>query len=325
MTASAPPLLLLGVRRSGTTLLRVILDRSPSIAVPDESYFVPQLAARHRGGIDVGAFVDDLGRIGTIAEWEVDPERVRERLHQGMPTGAAIAAVYETYAADRGKERWGDKTPMYMEYLQLLERLFPDALYVHLVRDGRDAAVSFLAMPEGVVTRTWAHPRSAADFACQWRTEVEAARGLGTRVGSRYREVRYETLVAEPQAELERICAFAGLEFDPVMLGYADDPTVKRRPHQQRLSRPPTPGVRDWRNELAPEDVEAFEDVAGELLATLGYPLSAPPRAPSPRARARLAAYRARSWAWRTTGGAVQRTPLWRRRHPVLVHEPLSK
>jgi hypothetical protein len=320
MTASAPPLLLLGVRRSGTTLLRVILDRSPSIAVPDESYFVPQLAARHRGGIDAGEFVDDLRRLGTVAEWEVDPEQVRQRLHQGMPTGAAIAAVYETYAADRGKDRWGDKTPMYMEHLPLLERLFPDALYVHLVRDGRDAAVSFLSMPEGIVTRTWAHPRSAAAFACQWRTEVEAARSLGARVGPRYREVRYEALVADPQAEVAGICAFAGLEFDPDMLRYADDPGVKRRPHQQRLSRPPTPGVRDWRNELGPEDVAAFEDVAGELLATLGYPLSTgAPRPPSRRARARLASYRARSWAWRTTGGAVQRTPLWRRRHPVLV------
>lgn len=320
MTASAPPLLLLGVRRSGTTLLRVILDRSSSIAVPDESYFVPQLAARHRGGIDVGEFVDDLRRLGTLVEWKVDPERVRQRLHHGMPTGAAIAAVYETYAADRGKDRWGDKTPMYMEYLPLLERLFPDALYVHLVRDGRDAAVSFLAMPEGIVTRTWAHPRSAAEFACQWRTEVEAARRLGARVGPRYREVRYEALVADPQAEIERICAFAGLTFDPDMLRYADDPGVTRRPHQQRLNRPPTPGVRDWRNELGQEDVEDFEDIAGGLLATLGYPLStAAPTAPSRRARARLASYRARSWSWRVTGAAVQRSPLWRRRHPALV------
>jgi hypothetical protein len=321
MTAAGPPLLVLGVRRSGTTLLRVMLDRSSQLAVPDESYFVPQLAARHRGPLDAGSFVDDLRRIGTLVEWGVDPERVRARLRDGMATGEAIGAIFETYAADRGKERWGDKTPMYMQYLPLLEALFPQALYVHLVRDGRDVARSFLAMPEGVVTRTWAHPRSVPDFACEWRTEVEAARQLGARVGSgRYLEVRYEALVAEPERELQAICAFAGLPYEPDLLRHSEGIDVSAKPHQRSLERPLTPGIRDWRKEMAPADAAAFEDVAGELLAALGYELSTgAPRPPSARARARLASYRARSWAWRTAGRGVQRSPLWRRRHPVLA------
>jgi hypothetical protein len=316
MAASGPPVLVLGVRRSGTTLLRVMLDRNSQIAVPDESYFVPQLAARHRRPIEVEPFVEDLRRIGTLLDG-VDPDRVRKRLRDGMAPGAAIAAVFETYAADRGKARWGDKTPMYMQYLPLLERLFPDALFVHLVRDGRDAALSFLAMPPGIVTRTWAHPRSVADFACQWRTEVEAARLLGARVGpGRYREVRYEALVAGPEPEVEAVCAFARLPYEPEMLRYAEDVDVSKKPHQQSLTRPPTPGIRNWRTEMAGSDAEAFEDVAGELLEELGYRLSTgTPRPPSPRARARLASYRARSAAWRGTAAALQRSPLWRRRH----------
>ena len=313
------PVVVLGVRRSGTTLLRVILDRSPSIAIPDESYFVPQLAARHRGPIDADAFIDDLSRIGTLSEWDVDLGDVRARLRDGMAPGDAIAAVFETYAAGRGKERWGDKTPMYMQYLPLLERLFPRALYVHLIRDGRDAATSFLAMPAGIVTETWAHPRTPADFACQWRTEVQAARELGARVGpGRYHEVRYEDLVADPERRVRAVCEFAGLRYGEDMLGYASDPSLERKPHQQRLLQPPTPGVRDWRRELAPADTVAFEDVAGSLLAELGYPLSTgEPHDPSLRARARLESYRARSAAWRHAGGLIQRSPLWRRRHPV--------
>ena len=321
MAADGRPLFVLGVRRSGTTLLRVILDRSPSIAIPDESYFVPQLAARHRRPIDATAFLDDVRRIATLAEWGVDPEKVAARLHDGMAPGAAIAAIYETYAADRGKTRWGDKTPMYMQHLPLLERLFPDAVFVHLIRDGRDAAVSFLGMPEGIVTRTWAHPRTPAEFACQWRTEIEAARALGARVGpDRYREVRYEALVADPEHEVQEICAFAGLVYESGLLGYADDPGLETKPHQQRLALPPTPGLRDWRTELTREDAKAFEDVAGELLARLGYPLAAGATAsPSLRAKARLGSYRVRSWAWRTAGGIVQRSPLWRRRHEILA------
>jgi hypothetical protein len=230
-----------------------------------------------------------------------------------MTTGQAIAAVFETYAAAHGKERWGDKTPLYMQYLTRLERLFPDGRYVHLVRDGRDAARSFLQMPEGVVTRTWAHPRSVADFACQWRTEVEAARRLGGRVGARYLEIRYEDLVAAPERELRRICAFAELPFEQTMLEYAGDIDVSGKPHQQSLRRPPTPGLRDWRRELPPADVRAFEEVAGDLLHELGYESS---RGPTPAGRARLARYRALTAAWRAAGYAVQRSPLWRRRHP---------
>jgi len=320
MAGVEPPVLVLGVRRSGTTLLRVILDRSPSIAIPDESYFIPQLAARHRSPIDAEEFADDLGRLPTLADWGVDVSQVRERLRDGMAPGEAVGAVYATYAADRGKERWGDKTPMYMGYLPLLERLFPEALFVHLIRDGRDAATSFLAMPGGIVTRTWAHPRTPADFACQWKTEVAAARKLGARVGpERYLETRYEALVADPGMEVQAICDFANLAYSEDMLDYAGDPSVERKAHQQRLRQPPTPGVRDWRNDLSATDVAAFEDVAGELLADLGYPLSTPgPHPPTARARSRLAKYRAASGAWRQAGALLARSPAWRRRHRPL-------
>ncbi len=126
---------------------------------------------------------------------------------------------------------------MYMRHLPLLERLFPDAQYVHLIRDGRDAALSFLRMPEGTFTRTWAHPDTAAEFACLWRTEVAAARELGQRVGSfRYLEVRYEDLVAGPEAVIRSGSASSpAFPTRPSMLDYAGAVDVSEKPHQQRL------------------------------------------------------------------------------------------
>lgn len=317
---SAPPLLVLGVRRSGTTLLRVVLDRHSELAVPDESYFVPQLADRHGGQVDVDAFVDDLRRLPTLREWDVSVDAVRARLRPGMGLGDAVAAVYEAYAAARGKSRWGDKTPMYMQHLPLLERLFPTARYVHLVRDGRDAALSFLAMPRGIVTEGWGHPRTPGGFACQWRSEVHAAEGLGARVGDRYLEIRYEELVADAAGTVERICAFAGLDYEPAMLEYEGTVDVSAKPHQQRLRQAPTPGVRNWRKDMSADGVAAFEAVAGDLLAELGYEMVTEPSAAArARGRAALAGYAARTAAWRAAGRAVRRSPLWKRRHPPLA------
>jgi hypothetical protein len=315
-TPGGPPVLVLGVRRSGTTLLRVMLDRHSELAVPDESYFIPQLADRHLRRVAVDDFLDDLRRLEAPAEWGLPLDQVRSRLHEGMSVGEAIGTVYAVYAAEQGKPRWGDKTPMYMQNLRLLERLFPDALYVHLIRDGRDAAVSFLSMPEGLMTETWMQPHTAVEFACQWRTEVAGARRLGRRVGSnRYLEVRYEELVDDVEATMRSICEFARLPYEPSMTDYVGSVDVSAKPHQQSLKRPPTPGLRDWRTEMSREDAASFEGVAGDLIHELGYSSG---RRPDARGRLRRVSYGARAAAWRGASFALRRSPLWRRRHPFL-------
>jgi Sulfotransferase family len=314
------PLFVLGVSRSGTTLLRVVLDRSSGIAIPDESFFVPLLARRHRGEVDDARFLDDLRRLPTLRAWGLSPEDVRTRLQPGARTAEAIAAIFEAYAAREQKPRWGDKTPMYMRHLALLERLFPEAQYVHLIMDGRDAALSFLRMPEGTFTRTWAHPHTAAEFACLWRSEVSAARSLGERAGrSRYLEVRYEELVDAPEQVVRRICEFASLAYEPAMLDYVGNVDVSEKPHQQRLLQPLTPGARDWRTQMSGEEVRDFESIAGELLEDLGYDLTGSPTRSDWRAALARARYRATLGAWNAAVSATQRSPLWRRRHRPLT------
>lgn len=310
------PLFVLGVRRSGTTLLRVMLDRNTELAVPDESYFIPQIAHRHPRKVDPVSFLEDVRRLPTLVEWGLSAEAVAERLRPGMTPGEAIGAIFAAYADVHGKPRWGDKTPLYMQYLPLLERLFPTARFVHLVRDGRDAALSFLSVPRGIMTEGWGYPTDAAGFARLWRTEVNAARALGRRVGAeRYLEVRYEDLVREPASELRRVCGFVGLEYQEDMLAYVGHSDSARKPHQQRLNQPPTAGVRDWRTELTPADGAAFEAVAGDVLGMLGYETRLPAHR-LVRERLRLTTYRAKTSAWRGVGYSMQRSPLWRRRHP---------
>jgi Sulfotransferase family len=311
-----PPVLVLGVSRSGTTLLKEMLDRHSTLAIPSESYFIPQLWDRHGERSPADQVVDDLGRIARVREWGVTLADVRARLPDGAKFTEVIDAVYRAYAEARGKSRYGDKTPSYMQHLALLDRVFPDAQYVHIVRDGRDACLSFLAMkrkPRFNLGR----PRRLAEFACAWRLEVEGARRFGEGLGpTRYFELRYEDLVAEPEERLRDMCRFLGLELEPGQLEYHRDVDPTRLQDHPRLAEPPQKDVRRWRAEMSPEGQELFEAVAGGLLARLGYERAFP--APSSAARARaaaeLGAFRARLALWNGGLRTFRRSPVWRLR-----------
>jgi Sulfotransferase family len=310
------PVLVLGVSRSGTTLLKEMLDSHSALAIPTESYFIPALLDRHGRRFVVDAFLDDVGRLSRIREWGVTPELVWAQLPHNPTVEEAIRAVYRAYADLRGKPRYGDKTPIYMQRLDALERVFPDAQYVHLIRDGRDAGLSFLGMRRRARFNP-ARARGIAAFASQWRLEIEGARDLGRRLGpERYLELRYEDLVAEPEEHLRRICDFLGLEFEPGMLAYHERVDATSLQDHPRLAQPPQSDVRNWRREMSPADMEVFEAVAGDLLAELGYDRVFPN--PSPAARARAAAartwFRARLASWQGVLGLVWRTPVWRLR-----------
>jgi sulfotransferase family protein len=201
----------------------------------------------------------------------------------------------------------------------LLRRLFPHAVWIHLVRDGRDAALSFLGLPEGFSGRTWAQPRTVPQFAARWRTEILAARRLGGRDGGRYLELRYEDLVAEPERELRRVCEHASLPWEPGMLDHTGVSEVAQMPEHRNIAKPPTAGLRDWRSEMSREDALAFERVAGDVLRSTGYELVKPRgRYPSVKGRLGIARFATLSRAWNTTTAAYQRSPLWRRSHPLL-------
>jgi hypothetical protein len=316
MDSTAAPVVILGVSRSGTTLLKEMLDRHSELAVPSESYFIPQLWDRRGPRPDAEAILADLGRLARVREWGVTPEDVRRRLAPDPSFAEVIAAVYGAYADARGKARFGDKTPAYMQHLDLLERVFPHPQYVHIVRDGRDARLSFAAMRRRP-RFNWARPRGLGDFACQWDLEVRAARRLGSTVGrGRYLEIRYEDLVAEPERALREVCAFVGLSYEPEMLDYhhgLDASTLEDHP---RLAQPPTAGVRDWREQMTPRDAELFEAIAGRTLDEVGYPRAHPAPSAAARARAVLewAAFRARSKSWHAALALVRRSPAWRLR-----------
>lgn len=317
--STGAPVVVLGVSRSGTTLLKEMLDRSSQLAIPSESYFIPQLYDRHGERPQREAILADLGRLDRIREWGVTAEQLAVRLPAEPSFSQAIQAVYHLYAERQGATRFGDKTPAYMQRLDLLERVFPGARYVHILRDGRDAALSFLAMRRKP-RFNWSRPRRIAGFACAWRLEIEGARRFAAGVPGRYLELRYEDLVAEPEERLRELCAFLRLPFEPQLLEVNRQLDPARLLDHPRLAEPPRQGLRNWRTQLAAGQAELFEAIAGELLWQLGYERVFPHPSASTRRRAicELALARGRLASWSVAVRLTRRSPLWRLRQAYL-------
>ena len=287
---SAPPPMpiVVGVPRSGTTLLRLMLDAHPLVAVPPETYFLLPVARAYREG--QVRTPDQLFAMVTAThvwdDFKLAKDAYYERLLALAPFTVpdGVRLFYRMYADRFDKPRWGDKTPRYTRMMRSIERMLPEARFVHVIRDGRDVAVSLRG--------TWFAPgQDVATLASDWKERIEYARKAGA-LCTHYLEVRYEDLVLNTRDVLLAICRFVDLPFDERMetyhrsaqerlddLGthYNPDGSVKVS-RQSRLqihafsTRPPTATrIGRWRQELSLEEQQAFDRVAGDLLRELGY------------------------------------------------------
>lgn len=271
---------IVGNARSGTTLLRAMLDSHPDLAIPWESYFITRLRpGRTRyerpEGFAIDLFVNDLMQT-PFAFWSIDQGEIRDVLleQDAGDYPGAVRAIFSLHARREGKTRWGDKTPEYVLEVDWLARLLPESSFVHIVRDGRDVALSLKEVSWG--------PKTFEKSVLGWQTAVNTARDAGRRLGeARYLEIRYEELVGRPEQTLRLVCQFLHLDFDPGMLRYyerasavlRDEPSKE---YHQNLFRAPTPELRNWRTAMSRSDQDEFERLAGHSLAAFGYELGGP-------------------------------------------------
>lgn len=198
MDEANQPIFVVGCPRSGTTLVRLILDSHPRISCGPETHFLPDLE-----GI-VGRHWHRLSRFGMPREYWLD--RI----------GRFFGDFQNDYARSRGKARWADKSPAYTPHLPFLLEVFPTAQIVHVVRDPRDVVASH--------HKRWG-AAAALSAVGRWRTYVAAARAAGAAVGpGRYHEIRYEDLVADPEPALRALLAFLGEQWAPQVLRHDEQP-----------------------------------------------------------------------------------------------------
>ncbi|MFQ5570225.1 MAG: sulfotransferase [Rhodothermales bacterium] len=306
----SPYVFVVGCPRSGTTLLQRMLDSHPQLAVANDTHFIPR-AIKHRAGDVNPLLTDDLvERVYAYRRFYrlgLTEAEVREAAAPASTYRTFVSNLYALFARKQGKPLAGEKTPDYGRHLPLLHALFPWARFIHIIRDGRDVALSTLEWAhehKGPGRWAWWQVDPLATCALWWRWQVSTGRQNGAALGSdRYFEVRYEDLVARPEAVLRAVTAFLHLPYSPNMPAFFEGKT-RRRPGLSAKAAwlPATPGLRDWRAQMPKRDRTVFEALAGDLLAALDYEISGPPIPPD----VEILAQKSRRW-WADQNGKPSR------------------
>ncbi|HXV96252.1 MAG TPA: sulfotransferase [Gaiellaceae bacterium] len=270
-----PPFFVIGNDRSGTTMLRLVLDRSEEAAIPPESMFLLDFApVRRRGGLGdpaaAAAFVDEVWRHPRVRLWDLQggPPSLPPGLGHAEAYRYAVEAPFRAYAHAHEKERFGDKTPAYLHAVDELLAVWPDAQIVVLVRDARDVALSIMPMPFGP-NNAWAAGR-------WWARGVRRGLEAERRHPEQVLTLRYEDLVADPETQVRRVCARLGLGYNSEMLAIERSHPGKIVQDQaswftQISAGITAAGAGRWVTDLPLADRRAIEAVAGPELRELGY------------------------------------------------------
>lgn len=287
---SRKPIFIVGCARSGTTLLQSILSSHPRIAIPPEEDFIMRLYPSYCQGkpathtlstYEIEAILNNLYNIEkAFRHWNLDSEALKKRITQGSPATYAetMAEIYTAFAEQfPGKTRWGCKTTYYALHIDRLAKLFPEAQFIHIIRDGRNA---FLSMRDRRRQGEKHLTSSVIKGAWIWRRLVSAAKATGTIINNEfYHEVGYEDLVTEPERTIKKLCLFLHEEEAiGCMMNHYDNETTKKMLNPYNDSKYLKPEfdrskLQRWKSELSYLENLVFEAIAGDVLETCKYEL----------------------------------------------------
>lgn len=288
--ARGPMPVVVGCPRSGTTLLAVMLDSHPQVAIPPETAFLPELHVL--AGKDGAALRREFFALLTTDRWGVsnwndigiDKDVYWRRLCalRTFSITGGLRVLYSMYADGLGKRLFGEKTPADTRCMPEIEMYLPETRFIHIIRDPRDVVLS--------LSRTSVR-RGVEETAQIWFNMVSLAKVAAARV-RHYQEVRYEDLVLDPETELRKVCNFLDLDYSGEMLEYrasgarhighlgdrlhtdgrAMVPRELRAQLHENLTQPlRRDRVHNWQQQMSPRDRAAIEAIATPLMQELGY------------------------------------------------------
>ncbi len=270
------PFFIVGCGRSGTTLLRMILSGHSRIAIPPETWFFLDLvkALPLEARLTEAELEQAIDIVTSHYRWPdmnmSDAElRKRAATFDKPRLREFVEIIYQHHVTRENKRRWGDKTPPYIHIVPELSNLYPEAKFIHLIRDGRDVAKSFFDLK-------WQGPRLYKNTT-EWKESIDCIdRYAGGSLRSRLLEVRYEELVIQTERTTRVICNFLEESFEPQMLDWRQVvsehvPGRESAIHKKLLRKPKASDVGRWRHELSNRQIFIVESFLGSRLSAHGY------------------------------------------------------
>ena len=270
------PVFVLGCPRSGTTVLYHMLLSAGDFAVyRAESNVFNLLAPRFRGmrsAADRQQLLETWLRSKLFRVSGLDAREISDKIMAECRGGGDfLRIVMEEVARKQGTARWADCTPDHLLYMKEIKRQIPDALFIHIIRDGRDVALSY-------VQQGWSYPlpwdrdERLGVAGLYWEWVVRKGREQGRRLGGDYQEVRFEDLVANPRPTLSRLGEFVEHDLDYERIQRAGIGSVSQ-PNTSfaAATKDDFDPVGRWRTKMSLQQNAAFEALVGDLLQELGY------------------------------------------------------
>jgi glycosyltransferase involved in cell wall biosynthesis len=264
-TGTNGPIFVVGAGRSGTTLMRVMLDSHPRICCGPELKLLSDIAGQYQtfAGRAFRPVMESYGN--TLADVQ--------RQFRGF-----IEGLVENFRRASGKPRWAEKTPTNVDVMVPLGEIFPDARFIHILRDGRDVTCSLVTMDWINLSTGRKAPmvENMTAAARYWRNTITAAREQAAHpsLTGRVLEVRYEALVTETAATMREVLAFIGEEWDDAVLTHhtKDHRSVPTESSTAQAAKPVTQSALGrWKEDMTERDKAEFKAEAGALLTELGY------------------------------------------------------
>ncbi|QRN85527.1 sulfotransferase [Clostridia bacterium] len=269
------PIFIGGCERSGTTMLGSYLGKHPALLVTPESLFKTELMRRMslQGALDTQATVAYLRRSKGIQLWEIPLDKLESALQEEKEIGfqKLMDLLLDLFQENMGFEAtsyWVDHTPHNMRLGIRLSQLYPEAKFIHIVRDGRGVAYSYRGVNWG--------PYETYYSAKDWVYKVGFGLALAHQLGpKRVLLTRYEDILAEPAKEISRICSFLGLDYEILAAGQErfQVPFYSKQQHALVGKGLKKENKDRWRKGLSKRDLQVFESVAMDFLPSLGYSL----------------------------------------------------
>jgi hypothetical protein len=263
-----------------------MLIQGGELAIPPESYVWSDVARdfsrwRFFSWKDVtNPVIEAFGNGSDFGLSDPDVQLIKSRAHalpyERRSLASLIDLIYRTYCEINSfsVSRWGDKTPLNILGIRMIEDIFPLAQYVHIVRDPRAVALSIMKAAE---LSPRIRERSYAQAADRWNISIRNARSLAQRIGpKRYLEVRYEDLVHNPERELGHICTFLRLSYNPAMLAFHESASrlgdLAMHRHLKRVGQPLDATRSDaWKHSISPGDRLTVERLTVRYRKLFGY------------------------------------------------------